>query len=66
MGDGADVHCYTLDEFQRKRTNTPRVKAVTDRGVLLYEDSDPLYPLPPDMPRANGGGELGGPPEPDA
>ena len=50
MGDGADVHCYTLDEFQRKRRNTPRVKAVAERGVLLFEDSDPLYPLPPDMP----------------
>ena len=55
MGDSVDVHCYTLDEFQRKRTTTPRVKAVADRGVLLFEDSDPLYPLPPDMPQANGG-----------
>ena len=50
MGDGADVHCYTLDEFQRKRTTTPAVRAVAERGILLYEDSDPLYPLPPDMP----------------
>jgi len=54
MGDGADVHCYTLEEFQRKRTTTPVVRAVAERGVLLYEDSDPLYPLPPDMPRADG------------
>ena len=60
MGDGADVHCYTLDEFQRKRANTPRVKAVAERGVLLFEDSDPLYPLPPDMPHPNGGGDGGG------
>jgi hypothetical protein len=49
MGDGADVHCYTLEEFQRKRTTTPAVKAVAERGILLYEDSDPLYPLPPDL-----------------
>ena len=33
---------------------TPVVRAVAERGVLLYEDSDPLYPLPPDMPRADG------------
>jgi hypothetical protein len=53
MGDGVDVHCYTLEEFQRKRTTTPAVRAVAERGVLLYEDSDPLYPLPPDMPHAD-------------
>ena len=32
MGDGADVHCYTLDEFQRRRTTTPGVRAVAERG----------------------------------
>jgi hypothetical protein len=61
MGDGADVHCYTLEEFQRKRVTTPRVKAVAERGLLLYEDSDPLYPLPPDVPDVpaeNGSGEV--------
>ncbi len=47
MGDTADVHCYTLDEFLRRRTTTPAVKAVVDHGLLLFEDSDPLYPLPP-------------------
>ena len=36
---------------------TAEVKAVAERGVLLYEDSDPLYPLPPDMPHADGDGE---------
>jgi uncharacterized protein len=50
MGDGADVHCYTLEEFQRKRTSTPRVRVVAEQGLLLFEDSDPLYPLPPDVP----------------
>lgn len=38
MGDPADVHCYTVDEFKRKRETTPRVRAVAERGVLLYED----------------------------
>ncbi|HWE08230.1 MAG TPA: hypothetical protein VG325_02675 [Solirubrobacteraceae bacterium] len=47
MGDSADVHCYTLEEFLRRRTTTPVVKAVVERGLLLFEDSDPLYPLPP-------------------
>lgn len=39
MGDGADVHCYTPDEFERKRTTTPRVRTVAERGLLLYHDS---------------------------
>ncbi len=38
MGDAADVHCYTVDEFERRRTTTPAVKRVVQRGVLLYED----------------------------
>ena len=50
MGDAADVHCYTLAEFLRRRDSTPTVRAVVERGLLLYEDSDPLDPLPPDMP----------------
>jgi hypothetical protein len=40
MGDGADVHCYTVEEFARKRTTTPSVRAVAERGLLLYEDTD--------------------------
>jgi uncharacterized protein len=47
MGDLADVHCYTVEEFLRRRATTPAVKAIVDRGLLLFEDSDPLYPLPP-------------------
>jgi uncharacterized protein len=47
MGDLADIHCYTTDEFLRRRDSTPAVKSVVQRGLLLFEDSDPLYPLPP-------------------
>ena len=39
MGDPADVHCYTVDEFERRRTTTPAVRAVVERGLLLYEDN---------------------------
>ncbi|MGH2916106.1 MAG: hypothetical protein ACRDMX_14080 [Solirubrobacteraceae bacterium] len=38
MGDGADVHCYTPSEFARKRTSTPSVRAVVQRGLVLHED----------------------------
>ena len=47
MGDVADIHCYTIEEFVRRRETTPAVRAVVQRGLLLFEDSDPLYPLPP-------------------
>ena len=47
MGDSADVHCYTVEEFLRRRDTTPVVKRVVQRGLLLFEDSDPLYPRPP-------------------
>ena len=39
MGDGADVHCYTPEEFGRKRATTPRVATVAERGLLLYHDT---------------------------
>jgi uncharacterized protein len=45
MGDPADVHCYTPEEFSRRRTSTPAVKAVAERGILLYEDRG--TPRPP-------------------
>lgn len=38
MGDGADVHCYTPQEFERKRTTLPAVRNVAENGMLLYED----------------------------
>jgi hypothetical protein len=48
MGDPADVHCYTVDEFERRRVSTPAVKAVAERGLLLYEDhGEPPAPQPP-------------------
>jgi hypothetical protein len=46
MGDVADVHCYTVEEFRRKQLTTPAVKAVVERGVLLYEDLAPAH-VPP-------------------
>jgi hypothetical protein len=51
MGDRADVHCYTTEEFSRKRVSTPAVKAVAERGLLLYADSAPgLDPQPAKPP----------------
>lgn len=49
MGDSADIHCYTGDEFERRRTTTPRVRAVVQRGVLLYEDRDGPQPAEPQL-----------------
>ena len=46
MGDTADVHCYTLAEYLRRKETTPAVRRVVERGMLLFEDSDPLSPLP--------------------
>ena len=55
MGDAADVHCYTLAEYLRRRETTPAVRRVVERGMLLLEESDPLAPLPP---RDGGGAPL--------
>ena len=38
MGAAADVHCYTPEEFERKRAAMPAVRAVAERGMLLYAD----------------------------
>jgi uncharacterized protein len=38
MGEPADVHCYTPQEFARKRTSMPSVRGVVQHGMLLYED----------------------------
>ncbi len=38
MGSGADIHCYTPDEFARKRSTMPTVRRVVQRGMLLFED----------------------------
>lgn len=55
MGDTADMHCYTLEEFLRRRESTPAVRAVVERGLLLFEHSDPLSPLPPPGASPDGG-----------
>jgi hypothetical protein len=47
MGDPAEVHCYTTPEFLRRRTSTPAVRAVVERGLLLFEDTAPA-PTPAD------------------
>ncbi len=38
MGAGADVHCYTPAEFERKRSTMPVVRDLAERGMLLFED----------------------------
>ncbi len=38
MGSAANIHCYTPREFERKRETMPAVRAVVQRGMLLYED----------------------------
>jgi len=35
MGAGADVHCYTRDEFERKRTSLRSVRETVESGVDL-------------------------------
>jgi hypothetical protein len=35
MGAKADVHCYTPNEFERKRASMPAVRAALERGVDL-------------------------------
>jgi hypothetical protein len=35
MGDPADVHCYTPDEFDRKVTVLPVVRRVAESGIVL-------------------------------
>jgi hypothetical protein len=41
MGAGADVHCYTPPEFERKRTALRPVREAADQGLdlLALEDS---------------------------
>jgi hypothetical protein len=35
MGAGADVHCYTPDEFERKRTTLRSVRETVESGLDL-------------------------------
>ena len=43
MGGEADVHCYTPDEFGRKRVTLPRVTQAVDHGIDLLADADGEY-----------------------
>ena len=42
MGAAADLHCYTPAEFLRRRGSTPTLRDVYERGLLLFEDSEPF------------------------
>jgi len=44
MGEPVDVHCYTTPEFLRRRTSTPAVRRVVERGLLLFEDIGAVEP----------------------
>jgi hypothetical protein len=41
MGAGADVHCYTPVEFERKAERLPVVRAVARRGIDLLAEPAP-------------------------
>jgi hypothetical protein len=43
MGAPADVHCYTPDEFARKRLTLPRVSRAVDDGIDLIADAPEPY-----------------------
>ena len=56
MGEPADVHCYTTPEFLRRRTSTPGIRAVVERGLLLFEDTAPMpFPTAADAPDGGAG-----------
>ena len=40
MGEPADVHCYTPDEFERKRVTLPRVRDAVNDGIDLLADPE--------------------------
>ena len=42
MGNGADLHCYTPAEFLRRRQSAPVIRDVAERGLLLFEDTEPF------------------------
>ncbi len=41
MGAGADVHCYTPAEFERKRTTLPVVRDAVQQGLDLLAEVVP-------------------------
>jgi hypothetical protein len=38
MGSGAEVHCYTPKEFERKRVSLPRVARAAEDGLDLLAE----------------------------
>ncbi len=38
MGAGADVHCYTPNEFERKRVGLRSVREVAEGGLDLLDE----------------------------
>jgi uncharacterized protein len=43
MGAPADVHCYTPDEFERKRLTLPRVSRSVEGGIDLIAETPEPY-----------------------
>lgn len=39
MGAPADVHCYTPDEFERKRVSLPRVREAVVNGIDVMAEA---------------------------
>jgi len=56
MGAGADVHCYTPAEFERKRESLPAVRAAADSGLDLLALSAARHPASPDRPARESSG----------
>jgi hypothetical protein len=42
MGAGADIHCFTAEEYLRRRQTTPVIRTAADHGLLLYADTEPF------------------------
>lgn len=56
MGSGADVHCYTPTEFERKRRTLPAVRAAAEGGVDLSRLLAARPPASPDRPARESSG----------
>ena len=42
MGGDADIHCFTATEYERRRETAAAIRAVSERGLLLFADSEPF------------------------
>jgi hypothetical protein len=47
MGDIAEIHPYTPEEYVRRRETTPAVRAAAEHGLLIYADTEPFTALAP-------------------